>query len=261
MKPMQHLWRDLRYTLRSLTRVPALSATIILTVAVGLGGTTAMIAVVRAVLLAPLPYASPEALVWIYTDNPPYRFRLSIVDYRALEADHPAFGAVAAYQTSLVTVTQQTLAERVSAKAVTGSYFPLLGQRPHIGRLFDTADDARRDQLAVLTYAYWARRFASDPSVLGQSIVIDGVSYTIVGVLQRTGGPLEHNVAMFTAARWPAPTRKGPFFTMVLGRLRPDVTRAAAIDTLHATNARLFPIWRSSYQDEPPGECSISRSA
>jgi putative ABC transport system permease protein len=250
MKLMQHLWRDFRYTLRSLARVPALSATIVLTVGIGLGGTTAMIAVVRAVLLAPLPYGSPESLVWIYTDNPPYRFRLSVVDYRALEADHPAFSAIAAYQTSDVTVTDQAAAERVTSKLVTGSYFPLLGQRPHIGRLFDEADDARRDRVAVLTYAYWARRFASDPSVLGRSIAIEGVSHTVVGVLQRAVGPLEHGVAMFTAARWPEPKRKGPFFTMVLGRLRPDFSRAAALQTLRATNARLFPIWRSSYQDE-----------
>jgi putative ABC transport system permease protein len=250
MKPMQHLWRDVRYTLRSLARVPALAGTIVLTVGIGLGGTTAMIAVVRAVLLTPLPYASPEALVWIYTDSPPHWFRLSVVDYRALDADHPAFSSVAAYQTSLVTVTDRAAAERVTSKSVTGSYFPLLGQRPHIGRLFDAADDARRDRVAVLTYGYWNRRFAGDPSVLGSSIAIDGAGHTIVGVLQRAVGPLEHDVAMFTAARWPEPTRKGPFFTTVLGRRRPDVSRAAALETLRATNARLFPIWRSSYQDE-----------
>jgi putative ABC transport system permease protein len=175
---------------------------------------------------------------------------LSVVDYRALEADHPTFSSVAAYQTSPVTVTEQALAERVSAKSVTGSYFPLLGQKPHIGRVFDVSDDAGRDRVAVLTYPYWTRRFASDPAVLGRSITIDGASFTIVGVLQRTMGPLEHDVAVFTAARWPTPTRKGPFFTMVLGRLRADVSRAAAADALRATNVRLFPIWRSSYQDE-----------
>ena len=66
----------------------------------------------------------PEQLFWLYTDNPPYRFRFSVVDYRALEADHPAFSAVAAYQTSNVTVTDGGAAERVTAKVVTGSYFP-----------------------------------------------------------------------------------------------------------------------------------------
>ena len=173
-----------------------------------------------------------------------------MVDYRALEADHPAFSAVAAYQTSSVTVTDGGVAERVTAKSVTGSYFPLLGQTALLGRVFDPADDGRGDNVAVLTAAYWTRRFGGDPAVLGRPITIDGASYTIVGVLQKVTGPLEQNVAMFTAARWPVPKRKGPFFTMALGRLRPDVSRAAALDTLRATNARLFPIWKSSYQDE-----------
>ncbi len=247
---MTTLWKDFVYSVRSLARTPALTATIVLTVGIGLGATAGMIAVVRAVLVNPLPYAAPAELFWVYTDNPPYRFRFSVVDYRALEADHPAFSAVAAYQTSNVTITEGGLAERATAKSVTGSYFPLLGQTAAIGRLFDASDDARGDRVAVLTAAFWARRFASDPSVLGRALTIDGASYTIVGVLQKKVGPLERDVALFTAARWPVPKRKGPFFTMVLGRLRPDVSRATAVDMLHATNARLFPIWKSSYQDE-----------
>lgn len=242
--------RDLRISVRSLVRLPGLSATIVLTVGIALGAAVAMLAVVRSVIVNPLPYEDPGSLVWIYTDNPPYRFRLSRVDYRALEADHPAFTAIAAYETSAVTITDGDLAERAAAKSVTGSYFPLLGQRPHVGRLFDASDDRHNDRLAVLTHAYWVRRFGSAPSILGRPMQIDGASYTIVGVLQPDVGPLENGVAAFTIARWPPPPRKGPFFTMVIGRLRPDVSRAAAADTLHATNRRLFPIWRSSYQDE-----------
>jgi predicted permease len=247
---MQHLWRDLRYSIRGLVRVPALSATLILTIGLGLGATTAMISVVRAVLLNGLPYADPESLVWIYTDTPPFRFRFSVVDYRALEADHPAFTAVAGYQVNEMTVSGNGGAERLAVRDVTGSYFPLLGQTAHIGRLFDPSDDARRDNVVVLTYGYWRQRFGGDPSVLGRAITLDGVSYTIVGVLQRAIGPFESNTAIFTAARWPAPKRKGPFMTSAIGRLRPDISREAALQTLRATNARLFPIWRSSYQDE-----------
>jgi putative ABC transport system permease protein len=250
MTIMPHIWRDVSYSTRSLARTPALTATIVLTVGIALGATTAMVSIVRAVLVNPLPYAAPESLVWIYTDNPPYRFRLSVVDYRALEADHPTFSGVAAYQTSRVTVTEGGLAERVTAKAVTGSYFPLLGQTALIGRVFDASDDSRGDRVVVLNAAYWARRFGSDPAIAGRTMIIDGESYTVAGVLQKTDGPLERDVALFTAARWPTPKRKGPFFTMVLGRLRPDVSRAAALEALRATNARLFPIWKSSYQDE-----------
>jgi putative ABC transport system permease protein len=247
---MRHLWRDISYSARGLARAPAFTATVILTVGIGLGATTGMMSVVRAVLVNPLPYAAPDTLFWIYTDNPPFHFRFSVVDYRALEADHPAFSEIAAYQATRATVTEGGRAERVLTKAVTGSYFPLLGQRPLMGRLFDVSDDARRDRSIVLTHGYWAQHFGSDPSVLGRTIELEGASYTIIGVLQKAVGPLEHEVALFTAAHWPEPRRKGPFFVMVLARVRPDVSRAAALDTLHATNARLFPIWRSSYQDE-----------
>jgi putative ABC transport system permease protein len=247
---MRHLWRDVCYSFRSLLRTPALTATIVLTVGIGLGATTAMIGVVRAVLVNPLPYAAPDQLFWIYTDAKPFRFRFSLVDYRALEADHPAFSAVAAYTSSSVTVSEAGLAERVTAKSVTGSYFPLTGQQATIGRLFDRSDDARRDPVAVLTSEYWTRRFGADPAVLGRSIVLDGTSHTIVGVLEKSDGPLERNVGVFTAERWAPPRRKGPFFMNVLGRPRPGVSRAVAADTLRATNRRLFPIWKSSYQDE-----------
>ena len=102
----------------------------------------------------------------------------------------------------------------------------------------------------MLTYAYWARRFGRDPSVLGRTMTIDGARATVVGVLQRTSGPLERDIAVFSPARWPTPTRKGPFFVTVFGRLRPGVSPTAAAEALAATNARLFPIWRSSFQNE-----------
>jgi hypothetical protein len=102
------------------------------------------------------------------------------------------------------------------------------------------------DRLRAALYNYWASRFGGDPAVLGRTVTIEGESHTVVGVLQKTDGPLESNIAMFTAARWPPPTRKGPFFTMVLARLRPGISAEAALQPLHATNARLFPIWKSS---------------
>ncbi|HEX5214747.1 MAG TPA: hypothetical protein VFV98_04760, partial [Vicinamibacterales bacterium] len=125
---MTHIWKDLTYSARSLLRTPGLTLTILLTVGVGLGATTAMVAVVRAVLISPLPYADADNIYWVYTDNPPFRFRFSVVDYRALEAEHPALSEVAAYQSSGVTLSVDNVAERASAKSVTGSYFPLMRQ-------------------------------------------------------------------------------------------------------------------------------------
>jgi len=247
---MPHLMRDLFYSVRSLARSGGLAATIILTVGVGLGATTVMVSVIRAVLLTPLPYANADELVWIYTDNPPFRFRFSVVDYRALETDHPTFSAVAGYQSNTVTLNEGDVAERVTVKSVTGSYFSLLGQRPALGRLFGPQDDTTGERIAVLTEAFWTRRYARDATIVGRTISLNGESHAVVGVLEASSGPLERSVAAFTAERWPAPRRKGPFFTMAIARLRPDVSRQAAVDALRATNARLFPLWKSSYQDE-----------
>ena len=168
---LPYLGRDLAYSIRSLIRTPALAVTIILTVGLGLGATTAMLAVVRGVLVNPLPYADSANLYWLYTDNPPFRFRFSLVDYRALEADHPAFSEIAAYTGSRVTITDAGSAERLNAKQVTGSYFPLMRQTAAVGRLFDATDDAKNERVAVLTHAYWTRRFAADPTVLGRPII------------------------------------------------------------------------------------------
>jgi putative ABC transport system permease protein len=243
-------FRDAAYHMRTLLRAPGLTATIVLTLGLGLGATTAMLTVVRVVLLNPLPYEDSNNLYWIYTDAAPFRFRFSVVDYRALEADHPAFSEIAAYQGGQVTLTEGGTAERVNIRIVTGSYFPLMRQKPHLGRLFEPADDASQDRIAVLTHAYWQRRYAGDPTVLGRILSIDSEKYQVVGVLEPSNGPLERDMAAFTAARWPVPKRKGPFFYTALGRLRPGMPVAAAAETLRATNARLFPIWQSSYQDE-----------
>ncbi len=247
---MPHLWPDVRHTLRSLARVPTLTATIVLTVGIALGATVAAVVVTRAVVVNPLPYADADRLQWIYSDSAPDRFPLSVVDYRALEADHPAFTAVAAYQRLQVTVADGEAAERVQARGVTGSYFPLLGHQAHIGRLINASDEARDERIVVLSHGYWDRRFGRDASVLGRAVTIDGARATVVGVLERSSGPLERDIALFSPARWPTPTRKGPFFITAVGRLRPDVSATAAADTLRATNARLFPIWRSSFQNE-----------
>ena len=242
--------RDASYSIRSLVRMPALAATIVLTVGLGLGATAALLTIARTVLLDPLPYANPDALVWIYTDNPPYWFRFSVVDYRALEADHPAFSEIAGYQNRQVTVSEGGRAERLISKTVTGAYFGLLGHRPALGRLFEPADEGRGEPVVVLSHGYWNRQFGSDRSVLGRAVQLDGVSHTVVGVVGPSAGPLENNVDFYTPANWPQPRRKGPFFMTVLARLRADISPQVARETLRATNARLFPIWRSSYQDE-----------
>ena len=102
----------------------------------------------------------------------------------------------------------------------------------------------------MLTHAYWARRFGGDPSVLGRAVIIDGASTRSSACCEPTRARSNATSRSSPPARWPTPTRKGPFFRWRSGRLRPGVSPTAAAETLRATNARLFPIWRSSYQNE-----------
>ena len=127
----------------------------------------------------------------------------------------------------------------MTAKSVTGSYFPLLGQAPLLGRLFDASRTMRRNEpLVVLTAAYWAQPFRQRSTRRSAAASrVDGGSYTIVGVLQEHVGPLERDVALFTAGALASAERKGPFF--MIGHRPPAPGRVAgggARCALRATN-------------------------
>jgi putative ABC transport system permease protein len=242
--------RDLRHSTRSLLRTPGLATTIVLTVGLGLGATTAMVSVIHAVVLSPLPYRDADRLVIVrnqYGDN---LFGLSVADYQALDAQQTSFTAVAASQQLSVTVGVNGVVERQRARVVTPSYFRLLGLTPIAGRLLDLPDAHAGGRAVVLTAPYWRTRFGGDPGVVGSAVTIDGAPHDVVGVLGQTNGPLERDIALFEVADWPTPPRRGPFFLTVLASVRPTVPRQAAAAELAAIDRRIFPIWQSSYQDD-----------
>src|SRR5207237_1677875 len=104
--------------------------------------------------------------------------------------------------------------------------------------------------VAVVSHDFWQRRLGGRADAIGRSVRFDGQDYALVGVLPEDVGPLEQAQDFFVAARWRPPTRKGPFFITVLGRVRKDADRAVAAEELHRINRRLFPIWRASYQHD-----------
>jgi putative ABC transport system permease protein len=248
---VQDLAQDVRIGLRNLLRAPALTLTVVVTVGLGIGATTVIFAAVNAALLQPLPYKDPEQLVRIYTDAPPNRFSLSVVDYLALDAQQTHFETIAGYRWRAMAFSNGTIAERLTGREVTWTYFRLLGITPAIGRDF-TEQDGRpgNPPAVVISHGLWERRLGSRRDVVGQPIRLDGADYTVAGVLPPQLGPFERRQEFFIAAQWSAPRRKGPFFITALGRLRDGVSRSAAASELHAINRRLFPLWKSSYQDD-----------
>jgi putative ABC transport system permease protein len=247
---VQDLAQDVRIGVRNLLRAPALALTVVGTVGLGIGATTAIFAAVNAALLQPLPYRNPEQLVRIYTDAAPNKFSLSVADYLALEAQQTHFDVVAGSTGRVMAFSNGTTAERLTGREVTWTYFRLLGIAPSIGRDLSEQDGRPGSpRTVVISHGFW-ERLGSRPDIVGQPIRLDGTDYVVAGVLPAQLGPLEQRRDFFIAAQWSTPRRKGPFFVTTLGRLRQGVSRSAATSELHAINSRLFPLWKSSYQDD-----------
>jgi putative ABC transport system permease protein len=240
---------------RRLARAPVLTASIVLTVALGLGGSIAMFAVADLLILRPLPYQQADRLVWIHTESGPYRFNFSVVDFQALAEEQTSFERVAALQSGAAAFVTADGAERVSTWRVTPGLFELLGIAPVAGRTAQAEEAVSgAARTAVVSAGFAATRLGAsrdDPArALGTTLELDGVSYEVIGVLPERAGPLGARTQVFTTQQLEPPTRRGPFFQIVIGRLADGVDPDAAAAELGAINRRLFPLWRSSYQDE-----------
>ncbi len=245
------LRQDLRISLRGLLRAPMMTLTIVATIGLGIGATTTIFGALYAALLRPLPYADPGRLVRIYTDAPPNRFPFSVADYLALQAQQTHFEQIAGYTSRSMAFSDGTIAERLTGREVSWTYFSLLGIRPASGRDFVERDGRPGNPRAVMvSHGFWQRRLGGRPDAIGKPIRLDGSDYTLAGVLPQTMGPLERGREFFVAAQWDTPRRKGPFFITALGRLRDPSERPAAADELRAICRRIFPLWKSSYQDD-----------
>ena len=244
------LGADVGQAVRGWVKAPVLALTIVLTVGLGLGASTAMFAVVRMVLLNALPYEGGDRLVRIYHAIGTNRWPLSVVDFQAIESQQTHFEGVAAYASSERTLTSEDLVERVRVREVTAGWFDLLGMRAMQGRTFVPGDgDLGAPATAVVSWGFWQRYLAADAAVLGRTIRIDGQDFTVIGILPREVGPLEERFSVFPVLQFEPPTRKGPFMLTVVGRLRSRTESVAAAEELRAINRRTFPIWEAGWPD------------
>lgn len=248
---LQDLVQDLRIGARTLWRAPALALTIIATVGIGLGATTAIFSAVSAVLLRPLPYAAPADLVRVYTDTPPFKFRFSAVDYLAFSEQQTHFVSHATYTDRAVTFADGDRADLLRARVVSWQFFSVLGLPPMHGRDFTAADGLPgRARAAIASHGFWQQRLGARADAVGQRVRLDGAEHLLIGVLAPAGGPLEQSFDLFLVQQFTPPARKGPFLYSVVARLAPGADRTQAAGELQAINRALFPLWKSSYQDE-----------
>ena len=248
---LEDLGQDLRICLRRLLRAPVLLLTVVATVGLGIGATTAMFGWSHAILLRALPYADPGQLFRIYTDAPPNKFPFSVADYLALRDQQTSFERIAGYSSRAMAFSDGRIAERLQGREVSWTYFDLLGIRPALGRTFAERDGRPGSPATVIvSHGFWQQRLGGRADVIGRPVRLDGSDYELVGVLPPQLGPLERGQEFFVAAQWHAPPRKGPFFITALGRLRHGSDQTAAASELRAINKRIFPLWQGSYQDE-----------
>jgi putative ABC transport system permease protein len=183
---LEQLAQDIRYGCRSLARVPAFTITAIAALALGIGANTAIFSVVNGVLLRPLPYDAPDRLVTILHDGRNPVSGANYVDWRTTST---AFADMAAADYWTPNLAGGGDAERLLALKLTPNMFPLLGVPPVLGRVFGAeTGETGRDREVVLSYGLWRRRFAGDSSVLHRDILLDGASYTVVGVMPKSFG-------------------------------------------------------------------------
>ncbi|HSG07262.1 MAG TPA: ABC transporter permease [Longimicrobiales bacterium] len=241
---------------RGLARAPGLTAAIVLTVGVGVGGCTAVFAVVEALFFQPLPYSEPQGLAWIYTDSPPNQWPLSVADFQALKAQQTAFEDVAAYLRQNQTLVTAETAERILVFAATPGFTEMMGLPLLAGRAPADEDGQPGAQpTALVTRGFASRHLGStraDASdALGSLLDLDGTRVRVIGIVPGVGrNPLARGAEVYPTLRLAPPERKGPFFLTVVGRLASSSTPASARAELEAINSRIFPLWVDSYQDE-----------
>ncbi len=227
---LERLQQDLRFAARSLWRSPTFTIVASLTLALGIGVNTAMFAVVRGVLLRPLPFPDSDRLFVPSYEMAAFGSVSGMFDdhYVQLATDTSIFERLATYGTRPLTITGVGDPLRVSAARVTDQFFSALGARPQVGRLFEKTEAAGDDGTAViLSDALWHSRFNANPSVVGTRITLEGVSRTVVGVMP---GSFDFPAGTDVWQPWRVVSdpKTNISFISVIGRLKPGLTEQQA---------------------------------
>jgi putative ABC transport system permease protein len=236
---------DLRFGLRMLRKHPAFTAIAIITLALGIGANTAIFSVIDATLFHPLPFEKSERLMEIRSAG--YLLNLfPMIDggeFMAWREPVNTFESVAAYETGRANLSDEHSPERIQIMQVTPSFFPLLRARPVLGRLFSD-DEVRRGETRLLTlkYGLWQRRFGGDENLIGKQVRLNGVNFTVIGVLpswfdyEMYGEKPEAFIPYLPGDNLLA---KEAYIPTVIGRLKDVVTQAQAQAELNTIGERL----------------------
>jgi predicted permease len=183
---MRTALQDLRYAIRQLAKSPSFAVIAIVTLTLGIGANTAIFSVVNGVLLNPLPYPEPNRIVVLFHDKPAFRTgSISYPNFDDWRRDNQSFSSMAAYrEIGGVTLSGNGEPEVVTGQMVSAGFFEILGIRPVLGRTFrDDEDQLGANPTVMISEGLWKRKFASDPRVVGKTVILDGQGRTIIGII------------------------------------------------------------------------------
>ena len=264
---MATLRQDLRYGARILAKQPAFTATAVLTLAVGIGANTAIFSAVDAVLLRPLAYRDPSALILVSESFPEVgqaEVGVSAAEYLDYRDRTPAFSQVAAFEKAGFNLTGDGTPLRVNAARLSASAFGLLGVSPILGRAFTEEEDrSGAGGVVLVSHALWTTRYGRSPAILGKVLRLDGAPYTVVGVMPASfrfpfdTAPLSESADLWVPEAF-APdrleNRTREFGVGLVARLRPDVSLPQARREVEALAASFMRDYPESY----PGNIRVA---
>ncbi len=251
---MTNFFIQLKQIVRRLWRAPVFTVITLVTLAAGVGANIAVFSVIEGVLLKPLPYPHPEALVGVWHTAPGLNIdevNMAPSNYFIYREQNRAFEDIGIYQGDSVSVTGQGNPEQVQALDVTDGVLPILGLSPILGRWFNRVDDSPGSpETVMLSYDYWQSHFGSNRSIVGQTIRVDGKARQVIGVMPKEFRFLDwEQPSLFLPLRLDrGKTTLGQFSYEGVARLRSGVTMQAA----NADVARMWPIVLNSFP-APPG--------
>src|SRR5215472_13438102 len=248
---MRILFQDLRHAIRLFRKAPGFTAIAILTLALGVGANTTLFSVLNGVLLNPLPHPHPEQLVAVYASTPGVErgpaVYLNFLDWRR---DSRSLSSMAIYRNQDYNLTGTAEAERLSGYQISADFFSTLGVQPILGRTFRSDDDQLgAGPVVILGGGLWERKFGSTPDVIGKALTLNGVSYTVVGVVPASFTFYGHDRDVYTPiGQWNDPSfrdRRISVSARVVGRLKPGITlheAQADMDVVARNLAAAFPV-------------------
>ncbi len=259
---LEDFFQDVQYGLRLIRKNAGFSAIVVMTLALGIGASTAVFGVADAVLLRPLPYGNEKRLMMVWETNAArsgYHNVVSPANFQFWKKNNTVFDEMAGMYDQNRSLTGEGEPEQIPAQSVSTNIFTLLGVSPLLGRTFSAEEGvANQNHVVILSYGLWKRKFGGDANVVGKTIQLSGVPHVVVGVMpatarlfvptgSQTGAPPQ----LWVPIGWPTTTiRPGGRFMMAVARLRSGVSIAEAqgqMDSIVREYTKLFPDFETGW--------------